>query len=205
MEFIMVFNYNNGYVEIYKMRFIYLKIKRSFSMKIFISLVSTFIVLFTAQSYAAVLPAATGPTSGELKFNGTVSPSCNLMEFVDGTITATSDQTQLSSLNSGGSAASVSLRANTDGYTLPLGNAIVMGPDGEMSDVSITADAIGTGTDLAGVAVSNFGPSAADNTFYFTGGVYNFSVNATVTRLDGSTFKAGTYQLKIPVSCAASI
>jgi hypothetical protein len=150
---------------------------------------------------AAILPPAVGVTSGELKFNGTVSPSCNLTTFIDGTITATADQTQLSSTNAGGSPATVDLRANVNGYTLPLGAPIVVGPNGVLTDAVIVTDAVGNGSDLTGATVSQFGPSAADNTFYFEGGKYNFSVNAAVTRQDGSAFPAGTYQLKIPVSC----
>lgn len=150
---------------------------------------------------AAILPPAVGVTSGELKFNGTVSPSCNLYQFVDGTITATADQTQLSSLNAGGSPASVDLRANVNGYTLPLGTPIVVGPNGILTDAVITTDATGNGFDLNGAAVSQFGPDAATNTFFFNGGKYSFAVNAAVTRQDGSAFPAGTYQLKIPVSC----
>lgn len=169
--------------------------------KLLMSVAIATLLSITAQ--AAVLPPANGVTSGELKFNGTVSPSCNLMDFVDGTITATSDQTQLSSTNSGGQAALVSLRANANGYTLPLGPAIVEGPDGQMTDVIVATDPKATGTLLDGSNVSEFGPSAADNTFYFDGGLYNFVVDATVTRQDGSAFKAGTYQLRIPVSCAA--
>lgn len=169
--------------------------------KLLLSVVVSTFILATAES--AILPPATGVTSGELKFNGTVSPSCNLMNFVDGTITATADQTQLSSTNSGGQAATVALRANANGYTLPLGPAIVVGPDGQMTDVVVTTDPKATGTLLDGSSVSQFGPSAADNTFYFDGGVYNFTVDAAVTRQDGSAFKAGTYQLKIPVSCTA--
>lgn len=172
-------------------------------LKTFIKSVLVTAVLVSTSYAATLLPAASGPTSGELKFNGTVSPSCNLMNFVDGTITATSDQTQLSSTNSGGQAATVALRANANGYSLPLGPAIVVGPDGQMTDVNVATTPAATGTLLDGSVVSQFGPSAADNTFYFDGGVYNFTVNASVTRQDGSAFKAGTYQLKIPVSCAA--
>lgn len=170
---------------------------KSFSLVMFAFLVS--------ESYAAILPPATGVTSGELKFNGTVSPSCNLMQFVDGTITATADQTQLSSTNSGGAPASVSLRANANGYTLPLGTPIIVGPNGVLTDAVVTTDSVANGTDLSGTEVSQFGPNAADSTFYFNGGSYNFTVNAAVTRADGSAFPAGTYQLKIPVSCAMSV
>jgi len=158
--------------------------------------------VLTSASYAAIFaPLTGGVTSGELKFNGTVLPSCNLGNFIDGTITANGDQTQLSSLNAGGSPASVDLRANIDGYTLPLGAAQIVGPNGILTDAVVSTDAVGNGTDLLGVAVSQFGPSAANNTFYFNGGSYNFSVNAAVTRADGSAFPAGAYTLHIPVSC----
>jgi len=150
---------------------------------------------------AIILPPAVGETSGDLKFNGTVAPSCNLYQFVDGTITATGDQTQLSSLNAGGAPASVNLRANVTGFTLPLGTPIIVGPNGVLTDAVVTTDAAGTGTNLEGWAIASFAPDAATNTFIFDGGTYGFTVNAAVTRADGSAFPAGTYQLKIPVSC----
>jgi hypothetical protein len=152
-------------------------------------------------SAAIFAPLTGGVTSGELKFNGTVSPSCNLGNFVDGTITANGDQTQLSSLNAGGTPAAVDLRANVNGYTLPLGVAQIVGPNGILTDAVVSTTAVGNGTDLLGVDVSQFGPNAADNTFYFSGGSYNFAVNASVTRADGSAFPAGSYTLHIPVSC----
>ena len=155
----------------------------------------------TFSANAVILPPAVGVTSGDLKFNGTVAPSCNLYQFVDGTITATGDQTQLSSLNAGGAPASVNLRANVTGYTLPLGTPIIVGPNGVLTDAVVTTDALGNGTDLQGTTVAQFGPDAATNTFTFNGGTYGFTVNAAVTRQDGSAFPAGTYQLKIPVSC----
>lgn len=151
-------------------------------------------------SAAIFAPLTGGVTSGELKFNGTVSPSCNLGNFIDGTITANGDQTQLSSLNAGGTPASVDLRANVNGYTLPLGAAQVVGPNGILTDAVVNTSAVGNGTDLLGADVAQFGPDAT-NTFIFNGGSYNFAVNASVTRADGSAFPAGSYTLHIPVSC----
>ena len=170
-----------------------------FNKKIIAAIIA-FIPTFAASA-AIFAPLTGGVTSGELKFNGTVSPSCNLGNFIDGTITANGDQTQLSSTNAGGSPASVDLRANVNGYTLPLGAAQIVGPNGILADAVVSTAAVGNGTDLLGASVSQFGPSAADNTFYFSGGSYNFSVNASVTRADGSAFPAGTYTLHIPVSC----
>lgn len=164
-------------------------------------LLAILLLSLSASAQAVILPPAVGVTSGELKFNGTVAPSCNLIQFVDGTITATGDQTQLSSLNAGGSPASVNLRANVTGYTLPLGTPIIVGPNGVLTDAVVSTDATGNGNDLNGTAVAEFGPDAATNTFAFDGGQYSFAVNAAVTRQDGSAFPAGTYQLKIPVSC----
>jgi len=155
----------------------------------------------TFSASAVILPPAVGATSGELKFNGTVAPSCNLYQFVDGTITASGDQTELSSLNAGGAPATVNLRANITGFTLPLGTPIIVGPNGVLTDAVVTTDALGNGTDLEGTTVAQFGPDVANNTFTFNGGTYGFTVNAGVTRADGSAFPAGTYQLKIPVSC----
>lgn len=169
-------------------------------MKKILLFVSGMTLVGIAQA-AIFAPLTGGVTSGELKFNGTVSPSCNLGNFVDGTITTNVDQTQLSSTNAGGTPALVDLRANVNGYTLPLGAAQIIGPNGLLTDAVVTTDAIGNGTDLLGVTVSQFGPNAANNTFYFNGGAYNFAVNASVTRADGSAFPAGSYTLHIPVSC----
>lgn len=148
-----------------------------------------------------ILPGVTGVTSGDLKFNGTVNPSCNLGNFIDGTITANGTQTLLSSTNNGGLPATVDLWANVNGYTLPLGTPIITGPSGVMTDALVSISAAGNGADLTGTPVSQFGPNAANNTFYFNGGKYNFAVNADVKRADGSAFEAGTYTLRIPVTC----
>lgn len=159
--------------------------------------------VLVSTSYALTPSAATGPSSGELKFNGSIAESCNLQNFADGTVVANLDQSQVSSLLSGGSAATVTVRANVNGFTLVLGLPKLYGPSGsEMTDVAITTDPVGNGAKLDGTVVSQFGP--ANDIFSFDAGIYDISMNATATRNDGA-FEAGTYQLKVPVSCVKSV
>lgn len=160
------------------------------------------ISLFSTPVFALTATEATGSSSGELKFNGTIQESCNLQNFTDGTVVANLTQTQVSSLFSGGSAASVKVRANVNGFTLVLGTPKLFGPSGEMGDVSITTDPVGNGAKLDGAVVSQFGP--ANGVFTFDAGIYDISMNASATRNDGA-FEAGTYQLKVPVSCVKSV
>lgn len=144
---------------------------------------------------------AVGPSTGELQFDGTIAPSCNLQSFVDGIIVANLDQTQLDSTLSGGLPAKVNTRANVNGYTLHLGDAYLIDPNGaKMSDVTISTSAIANGKLLNGNPVAQFGPDAA-GIFYFDGGIYQMEVNANATRAQGSAFQAGVYILRVPVSC----
>lgn len=164
-----------------------------------ILLISAFAV--STQSVALIPTAATGASAGDLKFNGKIVESCNLQDFQDGTVVANLTQSEVSSLLSGGSAASVKVRSNVNGFTLVMGNPILVGPSGQMSDVSISTDPVGNGSKLDGTVVSQFGP--ANGVFYFDAGIYDISVNASATRNNGA-FEAGTYQLKVPVSCVKS-
>lgn len=156
------------------------------------------IALLAKEAYAIPAVEATGPSSGELKFNGTIAESCNLQNFTDGTVVANLTQTQVSSLLSGGSAASVRVRANVNGFTLVLGLPKLFGPNGELTDVQFNLDPVGNGSRLDGTPVSQFGP--ANGIFTFDSGIYDISMNASATRNEGA-FEAGTYQLKVPVSC----
>lgn len=157
--------------------------------------------LLSTQVFALAPTATTGASSGELKFNGTIAESCNLQDFQDGTVVANLTQSEVSSLLSGGAAATVKVRANVNGFTLVMGIPILVGPSGQMNDVAITTDSIGNGAKLDGTAVSQFGP--ANGIFTFDAGIYDISVNASAARNDGA-FEAGTYQLKVPVSCVKS-
>lgn len=165
-------------------------------MKKYIALILLYLLSYNAFALAPM--AASGPSSGELKFNGTIAESCNLQDFTDGTVVANLTQTQVSSLLSGGSAASVKVRANVNGFTLVLGSPQLFGPSGELTDVQFNLEPTGNGARLDGTPVSQFGP--ANGVFYFDSGIYDIAMNASATRNDGA-FEAGTYQLKVPVSC----
>ena len=163
-------------------------------------------LLFSSVSLAAppagvpaAPPALNGITSGELKWNGTINPACNLQNFVDGIVVPSVDQTQVSSKFSGGQPATMQMFANSNGYNAILGNPILIGPSGQMSDVSITLDPVALGVALDGTNVPQFGPNG-QGAFIFNGGTYNVSADATATRNSGS-FDAGTYVLRVPVSC----
>lgn len=158
-------------------------------------------LLSTGLAFALTPTAVVGPSSGDLKFNGTIAESCNLQEFQDGTVVANLTQTEVSSLLSGGSAASVKVRANVNGFTLVLGSAKLFGPAGELTDVTFNLDPVGNGSKMDGTSVSQFGPS--NGVFFFDAGIYDISMNASATRNNGA-FEAGTYVLKVPVSCVKS-
>jgi hypothetical protein len=140
-----------------------------------------------------------GNDTGELKFDGKISPSCNLQNFVDGTVVANLSQTQVSSLLSGGSAASVSVRSNTNGFSLILGVPYLVAPSGNiMNDVTFNMNPVGNGFALDGTARPEF--YATNGVFLFDSGIYDITVNALAQRNKGA-FEAGAYQLKVPVSC----
>lgn len=156
------------------------------------------LLLLTSSSAFAAIPDAIGPDSGELKFDGKIAEACNLMEFKDGTVVANLNQTEVSSLLSGGTAASVKVRANVNGFNLVMGQAKIFGPSGEVMDATITTEPVGNGVKLDGTPVSQFGPQ--NGKFIFDGGIYDFVVNANAQKQNGA-FEAGNYQIKIPVSC----
>jgi hypothetical protein len=159
------------------------------------------LLLSTGISYAIPPTDVSGPSAGELKFNGTIAESCNLQKFTDGTVVSNLTQTEVSSLLSGGAAATVTVRSNVNGFTLVIGSPQLFGPNGELTDVTFNLDPVGTGARLDGTSVSQFGPS--NGVMSFDSGIYDISMNATASRNAGA-FEAGTYQLKVPVSCVKS-
>lgn len=163
------------------------------------------IALATAISPAWALPfvgtSAVGTTSGNLQFNGTINQSCNLINFVDGTIVASIDQTIMDSTISGGAPAQVEFRTNVDGYVLNLGSAYMIDPNGNIvNNVTINTSAATNGNYLNGSIVPTTGPNAQGN-FPVAGGIYSTVVNAQAVKDNGSAFMAGQYTLRIPVSC----
>lgn len=163
------------------------------------------IALATAISPAWALPfvntPAVGTTTGDLQFNGTINQSCNLFSFVDGTIVASIDQTIMDSTISGGAPAQVEFRTNVNGYTLNMGAAYLIDPHGTiLNNVTINTAAVANGNLLNGTPVSQFGPDSA-GTFFVDGGIYNASVNAQAVKDNGAAFEAGTYVLRVPLSC----
>lgn len=155
--------------------------------------------LVSAQT--VTVPDAVGPNLGDMKFNGTITASCNLQSFVDGIVIANTNQTTLSSKLSGGAAATVQLRVNTNGYTLVLGSPTLTGPNGVEKDVTVVLTSVGTGTDLVGVSRAAF--SATAGKMLFDNGIYRIVLNGDATKNVGA-FAAGTYVLKVPVTCVSA-
>jgi hypothetical protein len=160
------------------------------------SLMKKLSLLFIAVLLAGGVFAAN--TNGELKFNGNLAESCNLQNFIDGTITADISETILSTSQLGGIAATVGIRANAKKYSLVLGTPVMDGPNGNETDVTFALDPIGTGTDLKGVPKASFG--ATSGVMNFDAGIYTITVNGTATKNLGA-FEAGTYTLRVPVTC----
>lgn len=158
-----------------------------------------FLVFLLFSGVASAVPAINGVTSGELKWNGSINPACNLQNFVDGVVVPSVDQTQVSSTFSGGVPATMEMFANAKGFNAILGNPILIGPSGQMSDVSIKIEPVATGVALDGTNVAQFGPNNS-GAFIFNGGDYKVKADATATR-DSGSFDAGTYVLRVPVSC----
>ena len=144
------------------------------------------------------IPPAIGPNTGDLKFNGAINELCNLQNFVDGTVVTNINQTVMSSKLSGGTAASVNVRTNSNGYSLILGNPILIGPNGEERNISVVLDAVGNGTDLVGTVKGAF--TANNGRMLFDSGLYSIVVNGDVTKSTGA-FQAGSYILRVPISC----
>lgn len=163
-------------------------------------LVSGFALVMMSSFAFANTPDVVGPNDGNLKFNGTINASCNLQNFVDGTVVANVNQTTMSSKLSGGAAAALRVRANVKGYTLILGTPQLIGPNGAEQDVTFDLDPVGSGTDLVGTVKGNF--SATNGKLKFDSGIYNFAVDGVATKNTGA-FEAGTYILRVPVSCVA--
>ena len=153
--------------------------------------------MFGTSTFAAI-PAAVGPADGDLKWNGAIDQMCNLQGFRDGTVIASIDQTNLSSELNGGIAAHVAIRSNSNGYKLVLGSPVLSGPNGVEQDVSFNINPVGSGTDLVGTVKGNFG--ALNGIMLFDAGIYSVDVNALATKNTGA-FQAGTYQVKVPVTC----
>lgn len=156
--------------------------------------------------FAQTVPDAVGPSNGELRWNGSINASCNLTGFVDGTVVANLNQTKLSSTLSGGAAAFVESRTNVDGFTLVFGAPRLFNGAGE--DVSYSVgkfdiSPMGSGRRLNGTPISDFGATNGDLVFT-NAGFYKAAVDAEVTAPVGAAFPAGTYIVRVPVTCTKS-
>lgn len=163
------------------------------------------IPLLLASSQAFAIPAFNGVTSGELKWNGSIDAACNLATFVDGTVVANSSQTELNSKLSGGSAATADIFANANGFHAVIGNPILVGPSGQVSDAVIVIEAAATGSALDGSALSPIQANPQGIMTMAQGGMYQLTANAKATRQAGGAFDAGAYVVKVPVSCSKGI
>jgi len=147
----------------------------------------------------------TGPTSGDLDWNGSIESACGLQSFVDGIVTANINQDTLSSTFSGGEVASVNVRTNTDGYTLVLGEPKLLDADTE-EDISQWAasfdiDASATGVDLMGNNTGTVQQDAMGDIVFEDAGSYEVEADATVYANLKGGFPAGDYIVRVPVTC----
>jgi len=160
------------------------------------------LVAAISSSFATAIPEVTGPSTGEVKFNGLIAESCNLQNFSDGIIVANVNQTTLNSTASGGSATSIMVRTNSSGYNLFLGTPHLYLNGTEIVNANYVITGSGTGTDLNGVARATF--TLSNNKLSFDKGIYTITINAEISNTTGA-FEAGSYQLRVPVTCAKSL
>lgn len=151
-----------------------------------------------------VIPDAVGPSTGDLRWNGTIQASCNLASFIDGTVVANPNQTVLSSTFSGGAKATVAARTNTANYKLVFGTPVILNGAGVDIGFAGTFDLVpvASGTLLNGTPVGQF--AATNGELVFTeAGIYSNGVDATATQPAGQAFPAGSYTIRVPVTCVA--
>lgn len=163
------------------------------------------IPLLLASSQAFAIPAFNGVTSGELKWNGSIDAACNLATFVDGAVVANSGQTELSSHLSGGAPAIADIFANANGFHAVIGTPILVGPSGQVNDANIAIEAAATGSALDGSALSPIQANPQGIMTMAQGGMYQLSAHAVATRQAGGAFDAGTYVVRVPVSCSKGV
>lgn len=167
-----------------------------------LSLLAAALLVASTMAGAQTIPDAVGPSDGNLRFNGTINPSCNLQDFADGAVVANINQTNMSSRLDGGKPATVRIRSNVNGYSLVLGTPSLTGPNGEEKDISFKLDPVGNGTDLDGNKIkSEFG--ATNGRMLFDSGIYNIVLNGDAIKNTGA-FQAGVYVLRVPVTCVAA-
>lgn len=154
------------------------------------------------NSFAQVVPDAVGASSGTLKWNGNIVQACNLSGFIDGTVVANSNQTKLTSLLDGGSKSKVDIRTNADGYTLVFGTPQLWkdGTDVSWMGANFNISPVGSGRVINGTPIGEFGATQG-NLFFTSAGFYQANVDAEVTAASGAAFPAGSYTVKVPVSC----
>lgn len=169
----------------------------------FTKIAAAALLIISGTAFAQVVPDATGPASGDLRWNGSINASCNLTKFIDGTVVANLNQTQLSSTLSGGAAAMVDSRTNVAGYTLVFGAPALYNGAGEDVSSSVETFAItpmGSGRLLNGISIGDFGGTNG-NLLFTAAGFYKATVDAEVTAPAGAAFPAGTYLVRVPVTC----
>ena len=151
-----------------------------------------FLVFFVSPVYAI--------NTGTAQFLGNLTSSCDVSNFIDGTIVANSGATSLSSTAAGGTPATFTAQTNAGSYKITLGTPTLVGPSGTVTGVTFTTTASATGTGVLGSIISLIN-SVAGVLNLSLGGTYAVTVNATATLPSGS-FEAGTYTLSVPVSCS---
>lgn len=173
-------------------------------MKKFKLAMATALLAAAGSSFAQTVPNATGSNSSEGKWNGAVTESCNLMDFVDGTVVSNINQTVMSSTLSGGVNAQIGIRVNALGYRLVFGvPRIYDAANQEHTNVATYITPVASGYTLNGVPVASFGTTQGDLVLNDSG-YYTAVVQGISTKNTGAAFPAGSYTLKVPVTCIKS-
>lgn len=151
------------------------------------------IICITAASVFGFTPLAYAATANVI-FNGTVAATCVLTVQSNGTMTASSDLTSLSSKNPGGVAGTVRL-ITTGGVNLSVdpGASSVTRPAGDTGTITWTPVYSSAGSHV----LTESGSSRA----LTTAGISTVSVNLTGTKGPTDSFAVGAYQATVTVRC----
>ncbi|WP_011580643.1 MULTISPECIES: hypothetical protein [Chelativorans] len=152
--------------------------------KLFVAAVITAATMSNAEAATATMP-----------FSSTVSATCNIAIDSAGIMTPSSDQTQLSSQEQGGSAglATITTTGASFDVTASAPTAFSAAPAGGETNVTFaslySATGATTATDVAGATPTALGT-----------GVTNLAVDLTATKSTG-IFPEGNYSADVTITC----
>ncbi|WP_416877826.1 hypothetical protein [Litorimonas sp.] len=144
---------------------------------------------------AAMLSCPAFATDQNVNFRGIINNSCTLVVLNDGLLGVSSDQTVLSSKESGGLQGRISAVTNGPGNTIEIispSGFTVGPPSADVNTIFETEYSASGGTilsNLLGVVVSILGI-----------GTTTIDIDATATKTSG-TFESGAYELTTVVRC----